>query len=678
MAETLVTYPKSTLGHPTIMAFLTRISIICAFGFFLGIQSGFAQDLIPITTEELRFTLLHTNDEHAALIPKPQSDYGLDGAQTVGGIARVATLVNQIREQKSAENEPVLLVSGGDFISGSPFSWLILRNYSPELNMMIESGYDVITLGNHEFDYGPDVLAQYLERVGYPDMALQVPIVASNMQIPDGHPLENMGIESTHLKRLPNGLVVGFFGMMGIHAANVAPMAAPVTFSDRVQAASSAVQQLRDNGADVVIMLSHSGEGEESDIAAAVSGIDVIVGGHTHSVLRKPLVVNNTLILQTGTEFQYIGMLEISFDPSTKKLTMLNMPGEDPDETYLIPIEESIEEDPRIKVLVDDYAARLSELVSEMTGGEVSSYNQIIGKSEVVIPRSPELSETPLGNFVADAMLQSAEKATGRRVDFVFQASGVIRGDLVPSMHPDGKGNLSFYDVASLIGLGSGPDGLPGYPMVSVYFTGTEIRRVLEITVLLSQLMGDTYFLQNSRLLVDYDPNRATYFTIPFTNTPIPTGKSVLDAKIYTGDGRQTSDPADYVSLNVNDTTLYHVVSDYYNASFLPMVGEVLPGFKLVMKDENGNPVELKDRIIYHNGQEAKVWEAVVSYLMEQPADSSGVPVIDATYGQTEGRWNQVEGGSVIVVPALISVGVLGVIIYLIVMWRRRRKAVAA
>lgn len=660
------------------MSLSTRTVLILTIGLFFGVQSGNSQDLIPITTDELRFTLLHTNDEHAALIPKPASDYGLEGSQTVGGIARVATLVNQIREQKAAENEPVLLVSGGDFISGSPFSWLILRNYSPELNMMIESGYDVITLGNHEFDYGPEVLAQYLERVGYPEMALQVPIVATNMQIPDGHPLKNMGIESTHLKRLPNGLVVGFFGMMGIHAANVAPMAAPVTFSDRVQAASIAVQQLRDNGADVVVMLSHSGEGEESDIAAAVSGIDVIVGGHTHSVLQKPLVVNNTLILQTGTEFQYMGMLEFSFDPAAKKLTMLNMPGDGPDETYLIPIEESIEEDPRVKVLVDEYAARLSELVSEMTDGEVNSYNQIIGKSDVVIPRSPELSETPLGNFVADAMLQAAEKATGRRVDFVFQASGVIRGDLVPSMHPDGKGNLSFYDVASLIGLGSGPDGLPGYPMVSVYFTGTEIRRVLEITVYLSQLMGDTYFLQNSRLLVDYDPDRATYFTVPFTNTAIPSGKSVLDARIYTGDGRQSSDPADYVSLNLNDTTLYHVVSDYYNASFLPMVGEVLPGFKLVMKDENGNPVDLKDRIIIDNGQEAKVWEAVVSYLMEQPTDSTGVPVIDATYGQTEGRWNRVDGGSVILVPVLITVGGLGVIIFLIVAWRRRRKSVAA
>jgi 5'-nucleotidase/UDP-sugar diphosphatase len=650
-----------------------RLTLLC---FFIASSTSLlhAQEAMVSSNNVLRFTLLHTNDEHAALIPKPQSDYGLKADQTTGGIARLATLVNQIREQKATQSEPVLLVSGGDFISGSPFSWLILRDYSPELNIMIEVGYDVITLGNHEFDYGPEKLAQYLERVGYPDMALQVPIVATNMQVPAQHPLEKMGIESIHLKRLPNGLMVGFFGLMGINAADVAPMAKPVTFSDRTAAASMAVNQLRQNGADVVIMLSHSGEGEESDIANAVSGIDVIVGGHTHTVLRKPLIVNGTLILQTGTEFQYMGMLEFGFDTESQQLTLLNMPGEDPNDTYLIPIDASIPEDPRIKVLVDDYGSRLSELVSEMTNGVVTSYNQLIAKSDVVLSRSPELSETPLGNFVADAMQREAEAATGKRVDFVFQASGVIRGDLVPSTHPDRMGALSFYDVSSLIGLGSGPDGLPGYPMVSVYFTGEEVRRILEITVLLSNLMGDTYFLQNSRLLVDYDPNRALYFTIPFTNMPIPTGKSILNARMYTGEGRQSKLQQDYVVLNADDQTLYHVVSDYYNASFLPMVGEVLPGFKLVIKDEYGNPATLEDRIVYKNGKEAKVWEAVIGYLMSQPADSTGLPVIDASYSEAEGRWNKVEGDSVVLIPALILGSIVLMLVLIIARLRRHRK----
>lgn len=655
----------------TIKSFFFATSIVF---FALGMVSQ------PVSAQSssadlLHFTILHTNDEHAALVPKPQSDYALDRAETTGGIARVATLIRRIRAQKAAVSEPVVVVSAGDFISGSPFSWLTLRSESPELALMIESGYDIVTLGNHEFDYGPDRLTSYLKGIGYPDMAAQVPIVATNTVIPEGHELGTVGIQGTHIKRLSNGLVVGFFGLMGVHAADVAPMAKPIEFSDQVTAAKEAVRTLQDAGVDVIVLLSHSGENEELDLANEVPGIDLIVGGHTHSVIPKPLIAQTgTIIVQTGTEFQFMGKLEFEFNVQNQSLRMINMPDSDSDETYLISIDQTIPEDPRIKALVDQYGEKLNLLVSEMTNGLVNRYDQIIARSDVVLKRTPSLSETPLGNFVADAMLSAAEKATSSRVDFVFQASGVIRGDMVPSRHPESLGNLSFYDVVSLIGLGSGPDMLPGYPMVSIYFTGEEIRRVLEITVLLSELMDNTYFLQNSRLLVDYDPSRSTYLTIPFTNTPLPSGKSVLQAKMYTGEGRQSNSPDDYVQLRKGDQTLYHVVSDYYNASFLPMVGEVLPNLKLVMKDEIGNPVNLEDRIIYYNGGESKVWEAVVMYLMDQPADENGIPTIDATYAEVEGRWNKVEGGSILIMPITIFILVIIVLTVMIILIRRRKK----
>ena len=630
------------------------------------------------TANTLNFTILHTNDEHAAMVPSPLSDYGLEDGKTDGGIARVATLITQIRNQKAASSEPVLVVSAGDFISGSPFSWLNLQNEAPELTLMIESGYDVVTLGNHEFDYGPELLANYLKIIGYPEMALQVPIVASNTLITEGHILGEMGIEQTHVKRLSNGLMIGFFGLMGKHAADVAPMAEPITFADQVESARNSVAKLQNEGVDVIILLSHSGEGEEVAFAEAVPGIDVIIGGHTHTVLSKPIIANRTIIVQTGTEFQYVGQLEFAFNTQTKVLEMLNMPGDDPDDTYLIKIDQNIAEDPRIKVLTDQYGEKLNRLVSDMTNGLVSRIDQTIAQSDVTLKRTPVLSETPLGNFIADAMLLSAEEATNSRVDFVFQASGVIRGDMIPSTNPNSNGALSFYDVASLIGLGSGPDGLPGYPMVSVYFTGEEIRRVLEITVLLSELMGDTYFLQNSRLKVDFDPKRALYLRIPFTGTPIPSGKAILDSRMYIGDGRQTNNADDYVTLNKGDETLYHVVSDYYNASCLPMVGELVPNLKLVMKDENGNPIDLKERIIYKNGNEAKVWEAVVAYLMKQPQNESGLAVLDATYENIEGRWNKVEGPSVLIFPVIILLSSLGIILLVITFLRKRNQSSAS
>lgn len=652
---------------PTYAAFLCIL--ICSLTASLYAQSP--------PGESLRFTILHTNDEHAALVPKPQSHYGLEGEETIGGIARVASFINSVRDEKRRTGEPVIVVSAGDFISGSPFSWLSLRSEAPELTLMIESGYDIVTLGNHEFDYGPEVLAAYLKSIGYPEMANQVPIVASNTVIPDGHALGEVGIRNTHIMQLGNGLKIGFFGMMGEHAATVAPMAAPVTFSDQITTARAAVQRLQSEMVDVIIMISHSGEGEEAEIATAVDGIDLIIGGHTHQVIPKPIIANGTLIVQTGTELEYVGKLEFEFNTATGKLSLSNMPSDGSGDTYLVTMDNSIPEDPRIKALVDAYGEKLNLLISDMTNGQVTRFDQVIATSTVPLTRRPYKGESPLGNFVADAMLKMAEKATGSRVDFVFQASGVIRGDLTPGTHPNNKGALTFYDVVSQVGLGSGPDDLPGYPMVSVYFTGEEIRRVLEITVLLSELMGSTYFLQNSRLLVDYDPSRAVYFRIPFRGTPIPSGKAVLDARMYTGEGRQTNNPDDYVSLRKGDQTLYHVVSDLYNASFLPMVGEILPSLGLVMKDEIGNPVKLEDRIIYYNGGEAKVWEAVVAYLMDHPAGESGLPVLNADYAHVEGRMNLVKGPSVLVMPALVALSTLFLIVLLIITIRGRAKKVS-
>ncbi len=621
-----------------------------------------------------RFTLLHTNDEHAAFLPKPFSEYGLPGERTSGGIARLATIIREVRAAKRALGEEVLVLNAGDFISGSPFSWLVLENEAPEISLMIAAGYDVVTLGNHEFDYGPERLASYFEVAGYPEMSAKTPVLASNSIIPDGHPLGEVGLKDTYIRTLENGLKIGFFGIIGQHAVEVAPMAEPVTFAGQHETARRAVGELLEAGADVIVMLSHSGEGEETVLANAVPGIDVIIGGHTHKVIPQPIIAGKTIIVQTGTEFEYIGKLEFEYDPLGGTLKMLNMPDEDSDETYLIIVDETTAEDPIVAALVDEYGAQLSVLVAEMTYNKVPTFDKVIARSDVTLSRMPENSETPFGNFITDAMRFAAERATGERVDVVFEASGVIRGDLVPGKHPDNLGAITFYDLASLIGLGSGPDSLPGYPMVSVYFTGEELRRTLEITVLLSELRGSTYYLQNSGLLVDYDPARMLWLRVPFLGTPIPSSRSVLRASLYSGDGRQTRDLSDYTPLHWNDETLYHVVSDYYNASFLPMVGDVLPSLALVMKDKQGNPVELEDRIIYTDGNELKVWQAVTEYVMNQPPGEDMVPVVDATYANVEGRMQKVEGPWLLFWP--ITAGGISVIvlIYGIMHLRKRRK----
>jgi len=587
------------------------------------------------------FTILHSNDEHAALVPAPVSEWGRPGSKTTGGIARAATVIERIRTEKGAANEEVLVVSAGDFISGSIFSWLVLDGASPELDLMLAAGYDAVTLGNHEFDYGPEELAAYLLRLGYPQAASQLPVLASNTVIPQEHPLGETGLQNTWIRELDNGLRIGFFGLMGRHADSVAPGAEPITFADQHETAHEMVASLRGQGAHVVVLLSHAGEDEDRELAAAVPGIDVIIGGHTHTVLSVPLRVGSTLIVQTGTEYQYLGKLELRYENG--RVVMRNHPSVT-DRPYLIPLNDDVPEHPDITRRLARYESQLDSLLADMTADAISSYRQPIASSAFPVSRNPRLSETAMGNLVADAMFYQGAKISGIPVDVAFQASGVIRGNLEPARTLDNQGTISFYDAAKTIGLGSGVDGRPGYPMVTAWLTGTELRRTAEVSILLSQLMGDTYFLQTSGMRWSYAPQRSLWLTIPFAGTPVPSGRAIQQAWLYRGDGR-TVMPArlndDFIELPRTDDTLYHVVSDYYIAQFLPMVGEVVPALAIELKDENGQPItSLEDRILMRDGREYKVWQAVTDYLTSR-APSSAEARLAAVPGRYQSRENR-------------------------------------
>ena len=122
------------------------------------------------------------------------------------------------------------------------------------------------------------------------------------------------------------------------------------------------------------------------------------------------------------------------------------------------------------------------------------------------LPNPKSCQETPAGNFVADAMrLVTAEK-TGEKVDFAFQAAGQIRQPLTPGRSETARGLISLYDLLLLCPLGTGPDGNAGYPVVSFYLTGEEVRRVLEIATLLPVVFDHNYFVHLSGLRYDYSP----------------------------------------------------------------------------------------------------------------------------------------------------------------------------
>jgi 2',3'-cyclic-nucleotide 2'-phosphodiesterase (5'-nucleotidase family) len=612
----------------------------------------------------MRVTFIHTSDEHSAVLPAPLVDHhGGARGSTRGGFARLATAIRQIRDRARANGEPAVVTSAGDNIGGSPFSWLLLDGLSVELALMVAMGYDVVTLGNHEFDYDAQLLARYIAAAGYPAAAARTAIVATNTHPPPGHPLGELGIVRTHVMEFGNGLRVGFFGLLGRGAARFATLAAPVEFSEAEGAAATAVAELRAAGVHLVVALTHAGVAEDRALARAVSGIDIILGGHDHELIDEPFTEAGTIIVHPGSHARQLFVLEVEYDAGARQVRVRNRETGSP---FVVAIDSSVAEDPAIAAQVDTLQRLVEARVARETGGRIVSLEQTVARSGFPLRAGPPLQETTLGNFVTDAMRAAAAAATGVPVDFAFQANGMIRGDLAIGSVPGRAGEIAFHDLATVVGMGRGPGGGAGYPLVSLWLTGAEVRNVLEVSVLLSTVLRNSYYLQPSGLRMRYDPRRAILFRIPFRGTPVPTGRAVLAAERETATGM--------APLPRGDTALYHVVTDYYVASFLPMVGRMLPRLALQPKTSDGRPIaDIGDAVIMRDGRELPTWLAVLEYAAAQPPGVDGTPHIAAVYAQPAGRLRSERAAPLWLFPLAAFLLFATAAALLLRLWRARR-----
>ncbi len=611
----------------------------------------------------------------------------------MGGFSRLATAVEEIREEKEEEGEPVLLFNGGDFLGGAAYGWLAPEGHASELNIMREIGYDAAVIGNHEYDYGPEVLAEYLLDAGYPDAHQETAVLASNTQPPEDYPLEDKDLyRENALFELENGLTLGTFGLIGRDAIEVTADTGAIEFTDQHQAARRQVEELNEAGADVVVALTHSGVPEDQELAQEVEGIDVIVGGHCHTALYQPIKENDTIIVQADSLLKYLGKLELTYLPRQEEV-QLRTPKEEGD--FLLPIDQRFPPHPEIEAQVERYTEKLNQLIADLTGGEFDDIREVVARSDFDISNQPPLEESPAGNFITDGMRLITEEITGERVDLAVQANGSIRGSIQRGTREHSQDDISFYDITEVIGLGYGEDGYAGHPIVSAYLTGEEVWRVLELAALLEEAMGDTYFLQLSGVRFDYQPNNASLFTIPFLGEPLPTGRAVEQAELYRGEGKQpprekgealgergnTAEEtaggasSDFVPLERDDQELYRLVTDAYILSFLPMVGDLVPWMEIQPRDQEGNPVDPEDfsqLIVRHQEErELKVWETVVKYAASQPEGEDGKPRIEENYQQTSGRINPVAGFPLL---GWTGIGLLAAAAVVFLLLRRRKK----
>jgi len=606
---------------------------------------------------ETAFTIIHTSDEHSNLMPSPMADYAAEnGGNAVGGFARLATLVEKIRRQRP--EVPSILISSGDFIGGTPFSWLMLKDQTPELAIMSQLGYLITTLGNHEFDYGPDRLAAYLQRAA--SFSSPVKVIASNIVIPQGHAFAQAELPEHFIKKIDDNLSIGFFALLGKGAHRLSPSARPLDFSDQHTAAANSIKKLKEAGAHVIVAITHAGQAEDIKLAESVSGIDLILGGHDHIMTDLPLNVGKTIIMHSGYYLKTVGQLDFTWNPQTAILHLNNTETGSP---FIHDLDNSVAEDPEIAAAVAGYLDQLNDQLKDFTNGAFNCMTRTIARSDFPLVKHTTLSETTVGNFITDAVRFEAARATGRKVDFAFHANGIIRGNIIPSTLAENTGNISMFDLCMISGLGSGPDNNPGYPLVSFYLTEAELMNMLEISTLLPLLWGDVFFLQVSGLSYQYDPARAVWFNIPFINKPLPAYRSIINAWKYTGEGLQNNQQL--VPFDAASSKLYHVATTHYLATYLPMIGKHLPRLNIVLKNINGEPVELEQTIIRTNGRELKLWEATARYAASFATSSSVISNIPDYYRQTHNRIVVVKGPSLWFYPSLLLIiPIVGIILF--------------
>ena len=400
----------------------------------------------------------------------------------------------------------MLVLDAGDYSMGTAFG-AATRETGGELQLMSRMGYDATTFGNHEFDLGPDGLGK---SIGVAAKAGRVPaVLASNTNftendatLADLQRLAKDGVIRRHLVIERGGIRFGIFGVLGKEAIFYTSGGA-VTFSDAIETAREMVKILRETEkVDVVIALSHGGvekgkdgrytDGDDVRLAKAVPGIDVVIGGHSHTELREAIIVNGrTPVVQTGKQSENLGELVITLDGG--KLTV---------ESYrLYPIDDTIAGDRAIADEIDKLKKTVTEVVFASRG---YSIDQPLAMAPRDLPNT--FTDIAAGTLLANLCTDAFRNAT--KADIGFTANGMMRAGLTRGK----SGVQTVYDVFAVAPLGAGVvDTTAGSALVTGYFTGQELKNLLEFFLVDNPAHPGEYFPRASGMRFRYDPSRPKF-----------------------------------------------------------------------------------------------------------------------------------------------------------------------
>jgi 5'-nucleotidase len=573
--------------------------------------------LVAVNSQEIRkLTILHTNDFHSHLQGyAPESAYTpgvADNDPTSGGLSRIAGIISAVRSENPGST---LVVDGGDAMMGTLFHALETET-GFQLPLMKKAGYEVVAMGNHDFDFGP---AAYAEIIRKSAQRGEIPVILMGNAVTDTDDAADDAFEAVieeglirpYLITEKNGIRIGIFSLLGKDADESAPYAPPVTFDKIIKSGKKLVRILQDQECDVIICLSHSGVskdkngnwgGEDADLARKVKGIDLIISGHTHTLLRKPLVVNGVPILQAGSTGSFVGRADITITGDGITL----------DSFSLIPVDDNASHEAAIQLAIDEHKLTVDKKVLAPLG---LGYDMPVAEAPFTLlcDEQGDVASSNLGVLMADAIYNYVN-TEGTGTDIAMVAAGVIRDPILP-------GTQSVADLFRVMSLGSGDDNVPGYPLSRLWVTGRELKNIAEILIM-SSASTPGHFCFYSHLNIEYDPD----------------GK--LLRKITRLEFTDKEGNVSEVNTAKDETRLYSIVANSYMLDFVGIIKKMSFGLiNVVPKNSEGVPVSDMDlAVIDFNPesagiQEGKEWLALVKFLQQfQPAAVGGLPVIPEFY----------------------------------------------
>ncbi|WP_159979410.1 bifunctional metallophosphatase/5'-nucleotidase [Roseobacter cerasinus] len=354
--------------------------------------------------------ILHTNDMHSRIesINKYDSTCNAEGeaeGTCFGGVARVKTAVDQKRAELEGQN--VLLLDAGDPFQGS----LFYSTYkgAAEAEFMQAIGYDAMAVGNHEFDDGPQGLADFIEKVSFP-------VVSGNLDL-SGEALLDGKVEN-HVVLDVGGQKIGIVSALATDTVETSSPGEGVVFQDEIEALKADVATLEAEGVDIIIALNHVGLNKDLDIAANVPGIDVVIGGHSHTLMSNdddgtpayPEMVEGTPVAQAYAYTKYLGHLTVTFDDAGAVTAASGDP---------MVLDASVVPDEAIAARIAEMGAPIEELKQRIVAETAS---EIVGSRDVC-----RAQECTMGNLIADAML---DRVKDQGVEIAIQNGGGIRASI--------------------------------------------------------------------------------------------------------------------------------------------------------------------------------------------------------------------------------------------------------